>query len=427
MPKETKGKEKKLKAIGSFCTDIEKSVDRIDTYGNKAFEHHAAYIEKVAEAYGEQLKMQKSTQLSLKTQFRKSNFWIPGDALWGLVLKDFGKSDHDSIVISFTRILNACALGLSEAYNKALKLGIEQLKIRAAMIAGQVFGKELEDLGTVVHSGMSLNACGRLQQKAGSDYVILGFILPESDREQSPLVNLNLGIPVIEFYELEDHQDDIKKEYEELRTCKPACKLIVDVVKSDEGNRYVRFFSWPEEIRGIKKCWVIASKVKIEFVGDPNSRGVRLSENRIKGSKWYRVQSRVKNRSGNITLEELIDLLPQCPFELHANYKGDRAQVQIPHSPNQDFHFYFKGQRGVPRAGLKGKRTHHVDFQQDRFCYLPLENVTNRDTSLLIKSNITDDKKSLIFTEVSNNLRIGYDDLSDFVDSSGVCFEFIFD
>ncbi|MFC2146686.1 hypothetical protein ACFLRT_04925, partial [Acidobacteriota bacterium] len=188
-------------AIGAFCTDIVESVIRIDKYDKRALEHHADYIENVAKMYVTQLTTDKDPEPSsnLQALFMKSRFWIPGDALWGLVYRDPDETAQTSIVNSFAKIINSCAYGLIKVYEKANALKIDHLKIRAALIGGQVLGREISGTNAVIYNGASLNACGRLQSETDSDSIVLGFAVPKDEPEPFNLVNLNVGIPEIEL------------------------------------------------------------------------------------------------------------------------------------------------------------------------------------------------------------------------------------
>jgi len=418
-------KELELKPIGAFCTDIRNSVKRIERHGDRALKHHSTYIEKVIEAYYRQLKIHKVTNSSIKTLVRNSNFWIPGDAFWGVVFEKPGKIARESLINAFTRVVIACAFGQVEAQKNALELDIEPLEIRGAMIAGQVLEKDLENIDSKLYNGSSLNVCGRIQNMADPNHIILGFVFPGNSSTTTILgkpINLNIGAPEMPFNELSECVKNLTRGIREFDLCKPGCELIFNAVRSAEGKKFLHFASFPGELRGLEDSSIIISTVKLSI--DENQVGIRLTDG--DAGSWCRSTVPLKNHPGQIKLEELVKWAPECRFTLPEEYKGEKVVIQVPKSSEKDFILKYSGTAPRPRAGIKRDKLHEVDFAIYRFCCIPLFNA-DINKFLLIRSNVNEKNKSLILHQISTEIEKTYNDLANFIDTAGECAEFVFD
>ena len=409
------------RAIGAFCTDIKNSVERIDRYGQEAFDHHAAYIETVAETYGKQMKIQKIISPGINTLIKNSNFWIPGDALWGVVFNEPGKSALDSMIASFARIMNACAYGLITAQNYASENNIDPLQIRAAMIAGQVLEKRLKELDSPLFNGNSLNACGRLQGDASANSIILGFSQPIEELDSGALVELNIGSPEVKVSDLHDCIAELIRNYPELRECRPGCKITLEVLNSATKENYIRFRSGPNHIRGLKGCNVVTTEVKLEL--DQNQRGIRLIEKN--SGYWARATVQLENKPEKISLETLIKKVPQCEFTLPTVFASDHVIIHIPQSSGQNFKIFYDQNSRSPRAGINRRPDKQIDFSTDDFCCIPIYKASDKGNVLLIKGSVSENRNSLVLHEITIDIDRKYPDLSRFIDSAGSCAEFV--
>lgn len=421
----------KTKAIGAFCTDIKDSARRIDEYGKLAFLHHSTYLGRAAEAFEKRALEKDERGDAVKSKIPKPIFWIPGDALWGLVLQEKNKSNHQTMVEAFARMLNTCAFGLSAATGEAETAGIELMEVRAAMLGGKVLGKKLESVRSTLYNGDSLNGCGRLQQEAGSNSIIFGVIFPTEEQEKDPLINLDVGVPAITFGELDEYHADTKLAHNDLRKCEPGCRLAIEVVEAPKGQRYIRFFSWPREIKGLKKVRIMATEVKMEI--DYHKRGIRLREKMV--GPWMRSSVTVNKSTREITLSQLVKLAEYCNLTLPREYQEDFVKILLPQTQGEDFSLYFRGKRGRPRPGKWQDELHYdehkncmiIDFKQISSCILPLYRVSDRNTVLLLQKKTVKKKKSLILREITDDRWKKYDDLGTFEDAWGICIKLSLD
>jgi hypothetical protein len=264
-----------------------------------------------------------------------------------------------------------------------------------------------------------------LQSETDSDSIVLGFAVPKDEPEPFNLVNLNVGIPEIELSALGKFILEPTIKFPELQFIQPGCKITLEVVIANDGKRFIRFYSMPKELRGLKKYRLLTTKVKLEVCNN-HWQGLRLEEN--SEGNWNRSQVTINENLDRITLMDLLDKLEENCFYLPEIYKNDNIIIQVPQDDNQNFTFNFKGNHFRPRAGKSRSKKDKVDFQTDPFCYFPIYKIDNyKDTILLIKSNTKNSRKSLIVQEVSTKALRKYDDLSNYADGSGTCAEFIFD
>lgn len=414
--------------IGAFCTDIVESVDRIDKYGKKGLTHHSAYIRTAAEDYIRQLKESNMIKgKSLRSFFNGSDFWIPGDALWGLIAhypednsgKEF--SIHDSIVRAFTFTLRAFANGLIEAHKMAKELGIECLKIRGAVIGGEVLIEDLKGTGVRILNGSSLNVCGRLQGQLAPNSILLGFIVPDDpNNEAKGIAKMNLGIPEIKYSEICEHFHSPKSQ--RYWHTSPGCNFELDVAESKNGEKFIRLLSLSEKIRGMQNCRILKTEIKYQI--DTNMKGINLGFQ--KKGEYSRDTVGIQGKSNKILLDNLVSQNGKDFFVLPNLYK-DKVEINIPSNGHDSFTLVYKGNTNRPMAGSQRKKKKTINFAHDHYGIIPIYNAyLSRETILLIRNGSNTGEKSLKIYEAPYAVLADYPDLNLFDDNAFKCVKYIF-
>lgn len=407
----------KQTAIGAFCTDIVGSTDRIESFREKALRQHRIYLETAGKQF-----LQNISKTS-RAEYLSGDLWVPGDALWGILYPEPGKTYSESITASLGHIVYSLAYGLSAANSSQLPPGLDAITIRSVFLAGPIIRETIFDKLTL-YNGTALNACGRLEKWAKPNTIIAGFVLSDDE----PLFQSVARSPVIDANEVKECIMNKPKPRQ------AGYKVRLETV-SNKGNELLRFVGWRtrRDLRGLVECRVLVTRIELL---PQKQRGIEVIS--PSPGDWDREEVSLPSdkQQGRWELHELINTATTSKSLefLKQIYEEGEIEIFVPSDDNKLFQLKkCHGQRFWPRikatspAGIRFVRTDVVDFKRASWCILPTHQAAISDNEkILIQAYDKNGRKVLCFSKVSDNLLNRYEDYADFLDSATPCVEFTF-